>query len=172
MPIEFARNYKVLGDTGKQRARAVEAQRLLSGLADEQPGDWSYQFSYAAALSEVDDVLVAQGNLSEALQSYRDCLATEGRPTPTTPAGSATSAGQLPEARQQLAAARTIIARLVEQYPTWAQWRKDLVSYNMVGDVLVAQGNLFPVSTLGDIIAAVIGAVILLLLIGFVRRAT
>jgi hypothetical protein len=34
------------------------------------------------------------------------------------------------EARQQLAAGRAIIARLVEQYPAWAQWKKDLAWFD------------------------------------------
>ena len=41
-----------------------------------------------------------------------------------------------------------------------------------IGGIVLPRLGIFPVSTLGDIIAAVIGAVILLLLIGFVRRAT
>ena len=36
MLIQFARNYEILGDTGKQFARANEAYRLLAGLAAER----------------------------------------------------------------------------------------------------------------------------------------
>ena len=71
MLIEFARSYAVLGDTGKQRERATEAYRLLAGLA-VQPGDTTYQHGLSAAYTEVGDVMVAQGNLPEALQSFRD----------------------------------------------------------------------------------------------------
>ena len=39
MLIQFARNYQILGDTGKQYARANEAHRLLVGLAAEKPND-------------------------------------------------------------------------------------------------------------------------------------
>src|SRR5260221_678955 len=42
MLIQFARNYEILGDTGKQFAHANEAQRLLAGLAAEKPDDFSY----------------------------------------------------------------------------------------------------------------------------------
>jgi hypothetical protein len=43
MVIEFARNYAILGDTGKQFARANEAYRLLTGLAAENPNNVTYQ---------------------------------------------------------------------------------------------------------------------------------
>jgi hypothetical protein len=42
-------------------------------------------------------------------------------------------AGLLPEARQQLIAGRAIIARLVEQYPAWALWKKDLAWFDGLG---------------------------------------
>ena len=39
-------------------------------------------------------------------------------------------AGQLPQAREQLIAGRTIIARLTETYPDWSQWKKDLAWFD------------------------------------------
>ena len=75
MLIQFARNYEILGDTGKQFARAIEAHRLLAGLAAEKPNDMTYQRDLSVAYDEIGDVLVAQGNLPEALKSYRDGLA-------------------------------------------------------------------------------------------------
>ena len=39
MLIQFARNYEVLGDTRKWKARAEEAQAMLSALAEEEPED-------------------------------------------------------------------------------------------------------------------------------------
>ena len=71
MLIQFARNYAILGDTGKQRERAREALRLLTGLAAKKPDDPAYQRNIAVAHDEVGDVLVAQGNLQEALSSFR-----------------------------------------------------------------------------------------------------
>src|SRR5262249_3775607 len=56
MLIEFARNYQLLGDTGKQLARANEAHRLLAGLAAEKPDDISYQRDLWVAYNEVGDV--------------------------------------------------------------------------------------------------------------------
>ena len=43
MLIQFARNYAIVGDTGKQFANANEANRLLAGLAAEKPDDTTYQ---------------------------------------------------------------------------------------------------------------------------------
>jgi tetratricopeptide (TPR) repeat protein len=79
MLIQFARNYEILGDTGKQRERATEAHRLLAGLAAEKPDDITYQRDLSVAYDEVGDVLVAQGNLAEALKSFRDGLAIRER---------------------------------------------------------------------------------------------
>src|SRR5262249_43071346 len=61
MLIQFARNYAILGDTGRQFARANEAFRLLAGLAAEKPSDTTYQRDLSVANNEVGDVLVAQG---------------------------------------------------------------------------------------------------------------
>jgi hypothetical protein len=79
MLIEFARHYKVLGDTNKQRVRAVEAHRLLAGLAAERPNDLTYQGGLSIALGEVGNVLGAQGQLDEALASHDESLAINER---------------------------------------------------------------------------------------------
>ena len=79
MLIQFARNYAILGDTGKQFARASEAQRLLAGLATERPNDITYQRDLSVAYNRVGDVLKAQGKLDEALKAYRDGLAIAER---------------------------------------------------------------------------------------------
>src|SRR5262249_46080138 len=75
MLIQFARNYAILGDTSKQWTRANEAYRLLAGLAAEKPDDDQYQNDLAVGYDEVGKVLVALGNLTEALQSFRDARA-------------------------------------------------------------------------------------------------
>jgi hypothetical protein len=49
MLIQFARNYEMLGDTGKQWARANEAYRLLARLAVEKHNDDTYQRDLAVA---------------------------------------------------------------------------------------------------------------------------
>ena len=75
MLIQFARNYAIVGDTGKERARALEAQQLLSALIKEKPVDLNFQWELAAVNDAVGDVLVARGNVPGALPSYRDGLA-------------------------------------------------------------------------------------------------
>src|SRR5262249_24069715 len=47
MLLEFARNYEILGDTGKQLARAKEAHRLLAELSAQKPDDVMYQSGLA-----------------------------------------------------------------------------------------------------------------------------
>src|SRR5262249_51360662 len=49
MLIEFARNYAVVGDPAKETARASEADRLLTGLAEEKPSDTDYRRSLSVA---------------------------------------------------------------------------------------------------------------------------
>ena len=75
MLIQFARNYQILGDTGKQFERATEAYALLAGLAAEKPDDKVYQRDLSVAYAEVGDVLLTQGKLSDALRVYRESLA-------------------------------------------------------------------------------------------------
>jgi tetratricopeptide (TPR) repeat protein len=94
----------------------------------------------------VGEMLVAQGNLPEALKSFRDGLAIRDRLAQADPgnagwqrdlsvsyaklANAYRTAGQLPQAREQLTAGRTIIARLTETYPDWSQWKKDLAWFD------------------------------------------
>src|SRR5262249_24033052 len=72
MLIQFASNYGILGDTTKQLARSKKANGLLAGLVAEKPEDINYQSGVSAALIEIGDVLMTQGNLAEAMQSYKD----------------------------------------------------------------------------------------------------
>src|SRR5262249_7803291 len=65
MLIQFARNYAVLGDTGRRFARANEAHRLLAALAAERANDAAYQRGLSVAYDEVGDVMVAQGDLPQ-----------------------------------------------------------------------------------------------------------
>src|SRR5262249_10909257 len=159
MLIQFARNYEMLGDTGKQCARANEAQRLLAGLAAEKTDDPTYLRDLSIAYEAVGDVLVAQGNLPEALKSFRDALAIAERIAKIVPnnaffqrdlmvsyikiGGVLVAQGNLPEALKFFRDVLAILERLVKDDPNNADYQRDLtVSYNKIGDVLVAQGNL------------------------------
>jgi tetratricopeptide (TPR) repeat protein len=159
MLIEFARNYKILGDTDKQSARANEAHRLLAGLAAEKPDNITYQRDVSVAFNEVGDVLVAQGNLTEALKSYRDTLTIMERLAKADANNAGwqrdlavsynkvgdvlVDQGNLTEALKSYRDSLTIMERLAKADANNAGWQRDLaVSYEKVGDVLVAQGNL------------------------------
>jgi len=157
MLIQFARNYEILGDTSKQFARINEARRLLAGLAAEKTDDLTYQRDLSVAYGAVADVLVAQGNLPEALKSYRDGLAIAERLADPTNVGwqrvlsifyerigdVLVAQGNLPEALKSFRDSLAIRERLAKADPDNASWQGDLaVSYDRVGEVLVAQGNL------------------------------
>ena len=89
---------------------------------------------------------MAQGDLAAALRSYetrRDIIARLAKADPGNAdwqrdlsvsyaklANAYRTAGQLPQAREQLTAGRTIIARLTETYPDWSQWKKDLAWFD------------------------------------------
>ena len=146
MLIAFARNYKILGDTGKQFARANEAYRLLVGLAAEKPDDTTYQRDLSVAYIEIGDVRVEQGNLTEALQAYRDSLTIIERLAKADPGNAGwqrdlavtynkvgdvlVAQGNLTEALQTYRDSLTIAEHLAKADPSNAGWQRDLaVSY-------------------------------------------
>ena len=109
--------------------------------------------------NKIGDVLVAQGDLPEALKAFRDSLAIrrpsgQGRPRQRRLA--ARSVGVLREDRRRAGGAGQSAGgaeslprqprhrdRLAKADPGNAGWQRDLsVSYDKIGDVLVAQGNL------------------------------
>jgi len=159
MLIQFARNYAIVGDTGKERARALEAQQLLAILAKATPDDANYQGSLALADIEVGNVLVAQGNLTGALASYRDSLAIMERLTKADPGSTdwqrdlsisyekvgdvLVTQGSLFEAIVSYMRSGTILERLVQSDPGNTLWQLDLsVAYEELGDVGAAEGFL------------------------------
>jgi tetratricopeptide (TPR) repeat protein len=159
MLIQFARNYEILGDTGKQFARALEAQRLLADLAAGKPIDMDYQDGLAAALDEVGTVLKAQGSLTAALKSYRDSFAIRERLAKVDPNNASwqgdlsfsynkigdvlVAQGNLTEALKSFRSGLAIAERLARADPNNARWQRNLyISHALVGDVLVAQDNL------------------------------
>jgi tetratricopeptide (TPR) repeat protein len=158
MLIQFARSYAVLSDTGKQLERATEAYRLLAGLAAQKPADTTYQRDLGVAYSEVGDVLVVQGNLPEALKSFRDGLIIFERLAQSDPGASRqrdlsfsykrigevlVAQGDLQDALKFFRDSLAIFERLAQSDPGNAGWQRNLaVSYIEIGDVLVAQGSL------------------------------
>jgi len=148
MLIQFARNYAILGDTSKQLARANEAQRLLAGLAAQKPDDVTYQASLAAAYNGVGDVLVAQGNLTEALKSFRDALVIGERLAKADP-NNAGWQRDLSISYDRVGDVLVAQGNLTEALKSYREslaitgWQRDLsLSYDRIGGVLVALGKL------------------------------
>jgi tetratricopeptide (TPR) repeat protein len=113
----------------------------------------------SVALDRIGDVLVAQGNLPEALKSFRDGLSIADRLAKSDPGNAGwqrdlsvsyimigdvlVAQGNLPEALKSFRDGLSIADRLAKSGPGNAGWQRDLsVSYIKIGDVLVAQGNL------------------------------
>jgi tetratricopeptide (TPR) repeat protein len=159
MLIQFARNYQILGDTGKQFERANQAYDLLAGLAAEKPDDKVYQRDLSIAYAEVGDVLLTQGKLSEALRVYRESLAIIDRLTKADPGNAGFQfdlairheligdvllrQGDLAAALAQYEARKTLIESLTRRDPGNAGWQRDLsIADTKVGDVLLTQGKL------------------------------
>src|SRR5262249_54305779 len=152
MLIQFARNYAILGDTGKQSARANEAHHLLSVLSAQKPDDTGYQRDLAIAYHEVGKVLVAQGNPTDALKAFLDSLAIMERLAKADPDKAQwqddltqshlhvgdvrVSQGNLTDALKAFLDSLAIIERLAKADPN-PNWQHDLsVSYDRVGEVL------------------------------------
>ena len=159
MLIEFARNYEVLGDTGKQLARASEAHRLLAGLAAEKPDDLAYQRELSVALHAVGNVLRARGQLEEALASYRASLVIRERLAAADPSNATwqrdlswahNNLGDALEGQGKLDAALAsyrkslaICETMAAAEPNDAVWQRSLsMALGRIADVLYAQGKL------------------------------
>ena len=147
---------------GRRRRRAdrVSGYRdIIERLAAADPNNANWQRDLSVAHNKVADVLVAQGNLFEALQSYRATLAIRERLAKVDPDNAVwqrdltvsydnvgdvlVAQGNLREALTILPRSLAIRERLAKADPGNAGWQRDLsVSYDKVGDVLAAQGNL------------------------------
>ncbi len=185
-PASAARDICRLLDTPDDSVCALVAERFLTNLSDamEQhapldaclivlnstegaferllrtdPGNAGWQRHLLVSYDRVGDVLVAQGNLSEALKSFRDGLAIRDRlaRADLDNAGCQrdlsisydrvgevlVAQGNLPEALQSFRDGLAIRDRLARADVDSASGQRDLsMSYDRVGDVLMAQGNL------------------------------
>ena len=150
MLIQFARNYAILGDTVKEKARVDEAQRIMKELVAENPGDSVKLRRLAVTFDEKGQVLLAQGKLEEALKSFQDSLAIlKGLAKTDSDAGLQSdlslahlrvgdilrSQGNLVGALQSYVHALAIRFQLAKANPSNAEWQRDLaVSYATLGD--------------------------------------
>jgi tetratricopeptide (TPR) repeat protein len=147
-----------LGDICETTGSLAEADAAFRSAMDaaRRTGDERH---LSASYERVGDVLVAQGNLPEALKTFRDGLAIRDRLAKSDPGNAGwqrdlysalwyvadveNRQGDLTAALPKLTAGRDIMERLAKSDPGNAEWQRDLsVSYIKVGDVLVVQGNL------------------------------
>jgi tetratricopeptide (TPR) repeat protein len=154
-----------LRDTLKKVGRLSLMQSIDERIARyhrEHPpeaGDLAAERERSVMLVNQGDVLVAQGQLNEALKSYRDSLTISERLAKSDPSNTGwqrdlslsydavgdvhVAQGQLNEALKSYRDGFAISERLAASDPKNAGWQRDLsISYNKVGDVQVAQGKL------------------------------
>jgi tetratricopeptide (TPR) repeat protein len=134
-------------------------QRAFEQLLRIDPDNVGWQRDLSASYDRVGGVLVALGNLPEALKSFRDGLAIRHRLAHDNAVNASwqrdlsvsydrvgdvlVAQGNLPEALKSFNDGLAIRDRLARDNPDNVSWQRDLsVSYDRVGDVLVAQGNL------------------------------
>jgi tetratricopeptide (TPR) repeat protein len=140
--------------TGSLGAAAIAFNEALAA-ARRTGNEWDE----SAALNSIGDVLEAQGNLSEALKSFRDGLAIADRLARASPDNAGpqrelsvsydrigdvlVAQGNLPEALKSFRESFAIAKRLAQSDPGNARWQRDLsISFDHIGDVMLAQGKL------------------------------
>jgi hypothetical protein len=79
LSIQFARNYAILGDSGKAREHAEAARDLLAPLTAEFPNELSYQRTLSQAEDELGSAAMTAGKLAEATAFYREGLSIAER---------------------------------------------------------------------------------------------
>ena len=135
-------------DTAKQEADQAKAQAMdfAKSFASLNSELKDANAQLAVSYIKVGDVLMAQGNLAEALKSYRDGLAVADRLTKADPRNAdwqrdlAISQGRVgvvlakqgdaSQALDMLQQGRAVIARLLEQSPANSQLSKDLAAFD------------------------------------------
>ena len=160
MLVVFARNYEILGDSGKWRQRAEQANQLFADLVAEKPKDPAYLRGLAVAQSELGRVLQGQGNVVEALAHFQNGLTTFETLAAAEPehiqwqrdlassyeeiGGVLIVQGNLGEALGLYQKSLNICERLAEGSPESADAQLNVAgAHEKVGDVLIAQGKLF-----------------------------
>ena len=111
-----------------------------------RPGNAGWQRDLSVSDNKVGDVLAAQGNLPEALKSFRDGHAIAERLAQADPGNAGwqrdlsvsyaklavvyRTSQQAAEAREALVAGRSVIAPLVARFPDQARWKQDLAWFD------------------------------------------
>ncbi|MDE2603234.1 MAG: tetratricopeptide repeat protein [Bradyrhizobium sp.] len=185
-PASAARDICRLLDIPDSSVRAVVAERFLFNLADTieqhvpfdarlivlnsikqafeqllgtESGNAGWQRDLSVACDRIGDALATQGNLPEALKSFRDGLAIREK-LAQADAGNADrqrdlaaahekigdmlmAQGNLPQALTSFRDAQAIREKLARTDADNADWQHDLATaHEKIGEVMVAQGNL------------------------------
>ena len=162
-------SYNKLGDVAMAQGNLEEAAKVYGEslevrkkLAEGDPTNTGWQRDLSVSYDRIGDVAVDQGNLEEAAKAYGESLEirkklAEGDPTNTgwqfdlgiSNGGLGTYSshrvpGNLPRASDAYREKPSPGCKtLAEGDPTNTGWQRDLsVSYNKLGDVAMAQGNL------------------------------
>jgi tetratricopeptide (TPR) repeat protein len=147
-----------LGELWRTTGNLTEASRAFGSALDAARRQGLAR-DEAAALERLGMVLIAQGRLAEALQSYQAQLAIADRLAQADPHSTIghrdlsvshnkigavlVQQGKLADALQAFRDGLALAERLVQADPDNAEWRRDLaVSNERVGDVLAEQGKL------------------------------
>ncbi|MEO1609945.1 MAG: toll/interleukin-1 receptor domain-containing protein [Pseudomonadota bacterium] len=158
MLIQFARNYAILGQTDKQKQYVAEAEGIMRSIAKIDTNDLTAQRDLSVAFNERGNVLVAQGNLPQALDSFQASLAIAERLAKAAPGNAGwqrdlsvsyekigsvlVAQGNLPQALDSFQASLAIRERLAEADPRNAGWQADLAaSYGKLGQLHIALGK-------------------------------
>ena len=159
MLVEFARNYAILGATDKRKARADEAYRLMTELANERPNDPDTLLTLATTLDEQGGVQVALGNLTNSLDAYGEALKIRQQLASSSPENIDwqrnllfwyekmgdvfTEQGDLPRARQFYRECLRISAEVFKANPQDYVAKRNLgVMFEKLADILSAPGDL------------------------------
>ena len=145
MLIQFARNYKILGQTDKQKQYISEAERIMRSIANVDTTDLTAQRDLSVAFNERGSVFVAQGNLPQALESFQASLAIAERLAKADPRNAGWQAdlaasygklgqlyrasGQEQEALRLFQAGKAIVEPLALQSQN-VLWRRYLQAFN------------------------------------------
>jgi len=135
-------------DSAKQAAAREKTQDndLGQRLASLNSALEDANAQLAVSYTKVGDVLMTQGNLAEALKSYRDGLVVADRVAKANPGNAdwqrdlaisqgrvgvlLAKQGDVAHALDMLQQGRAVVARLVQQLPTNAQLSKDLAAFD------------------------------------------
>jgi tetratricopeptide (TPR) repeat protein len=159
MLLAFADNYRDLGQIVEAEKRSAEARALMSELVRQDPDNAEWAFELGHAHERNGDVLLAKGNLADALAEYRARQTIIERLVKTNPGNASwqrdlstsylkigdvlVAQSQLDQALNAYLDSLAIMERLTAGARGTGEWQPNLTgSYDRVGNVLMEQGQL------------------------------